>query len=75
MLYLFHILFFSNIYVRIKIRCSTESERVRIVQCPAEITRYPHQLLSKWRAININLFSGGHTLHNFYNSCETDLIQ
>ena len=53
------------IYVRIKIRCSMESKRVKIVQCPAEITRYPHQLLSKWRAVNLNLFSGSHSLHMF----------
>lgn len=53
------------IYVKIKIRCSMESERVKIVQCPAEITCYPHQLLSKWRAVNLNLFSESHTLHIF----------
>lgn len=42
-----------------------ESERVKIVQCPAEITHYPHQLLSKWRTVNLNLFSGSHSLHIF----------
>lgn len=63
------------IYVRIKSRCFMESGRVEIVQCLAEITHYLHQLLSKWRAVNLNLFSRSHTLHIFNGSCEMYLIQ
>lgn len=60
------------IYVRIKSWCFMEFGRVEIVQCLAEIS---YQLLSKWRAVNLNLFSRSHTLHIFYGSCEMYLIQ
>lgn len=53
------------INVRIKIRCSIESVKVKTAQCPVEITHYPHQLLSELRVVNLNVFSGSHTLQIF----------